>query len=59
MQGKVTVQDRYEVSLSLKSINKVTIVLGLFTGAKIQLLTFGQISAVGEGGKEDTDLKMT
>lgn len=34
MQRKVTVQDRYEVSPSLKSINKVTIVLGLVLAAR-------------------------
>lgn len=34
MQGKVTVQDRYEVSPLLKSINKVTGWLGLFTAAR-------------------------
>lgn len=34
MQGKVTVQDRFEVSPLLKSINKVTVWLGLLTVAR-------------------------
>lgn len=40
MHRKVTVQDRYEVSPSLKSTNKVTIVLGLFTAARNPVYDF-------------------
>lgn len=56
-QGKVTVQDRYKDLPLLKSINKVTIWLGLFT--EIQFQSFRQISKWEKvGGKKKQITKL-